>query len=488
MGKNKPLPPRSFLDPLIIFYYDSGKSDKESLDLIVRYHLDTTTYGLGYSSFRKIRRSMDLLGTRQQAHTLESIQDQMQELRVLFPNAGMLEMKSHLFDRYRMKVARSIIESFFATFEPELRQARLGRKLVRMQFWAAGINVLWCFDQHDKWKYKFGLCFHVGVDPFSGYLLWLRVWWNNSNPQLICSYYLDTVEGLGYIPLMTQSDPGTENTRIADAQTHLRQLLDPQLAGSIQHNWKRKKTNVKAEIEWSQFRRRWAPGFENILERGVVAGHYDLSNPIQVLLFRCLAIPWLQGELDRYRQRVNNFKPRKNVHKLTPHGRRQDLHFRPQDFGARDFKVLVPPQDVALARETYIDAGHSVFQLVPPTFAEVVNIIYVAMGQPPVSEKNFWSVYCDVLDQIEAGIEAETIPHAVVREWAEGVVRAVQEDDQAQRQAEVEEAQGAPNLFADPSRPPQGFVVVNNGGEGLPTVQLTDDEDESDGEAWLVDP
>lgn len=91
----------------------------------------------------------------------------------------------------------AVLQEYFETFEPELKQARLGRKLVFRQFWAAGVNVLWCIDQHDKWKYKFGLCFHVAVDPFSGYLIWLRVWWNNSNPILICSYYLDAVSSLG---------------------------------------------------------------------------------------------------------------------------------------------------------------------------------------------------------------------------------------------------------------------------------------------------
>lgn len=91
----------------------------------------------------------------------------------------------------------SLIEEYFESFEPELKIARLGRKLKRAQFYAAGINVLWCMDQHDKWKYKFGLCLHVCVDPFSGYLLWLRVWWNNSNPLVICRYYLETVASLG---------------------------------------------------------------------------------------------------------------------------------------------------------------------------------------------------------------------------------------------------------------------------------------------------
>ncbi|KAF6740840.1 hypothetical protein DFP72DRAFT_1087068 [Ephemerocybe angulata] len=162
----------------------------------------------------------------------------MQELRELFPNAGLRDAKSLLLDRKQLKVPRSVLEEYFEEYEPKLKRERLARNLKRKQFWAAGVNALWCMDQHDKWKYKFGLGLHLAVDPFSGYLLWLRVWWNNSNPILICNYYLETVESLGYVPLLTQSDPGTENTRVANAQSFLRQFLDPSLAGLIQHVWK----------------------------------------------------------------------------------------------------------------------------------------------------------------------------------------------------------------------------------------------------------
>ena len=48
-------------------------------------------------------------------------------------------------------------------------------------------------DQHDKWKW-FGLSLHTGIDPFPGRIHWIKVWWTNSNPKLILSYYLEFVE------------------------------------------------------------------------------------------------------------------------------------------------------------------------------------------------------------------------------------------------------------------------------------------------------
>lgn len=239
-----------------------------------------------------------------------------------------------------------------------------------------------------------------------------------------------------------------------------------------------------------------------------MSGARLVSEPLQAdlvprLLFRYLAIPWLQLELDRYRQRVNNFMPRKNKHKLTPHGRRQDIHFRPQEFGTKDFKVsaipmstlppcshrcaipqiTVPPAAVAQARATFTDAGHPVFELVPASFALIADTIYDALGRPVVDEKSLWVVYSSMLDQIETGIESDTIPHGMVRDWAEGVLKEVRDDDK--REAEAEEARGVPDLFADLGRPLEGFVVVNNGEPGPLMAAFSDDED-SDGENWIA--
>ena len=81
---------------------------------------------------------------------------------------------------------------------------------------------------------------------------------------------------------MTQSDPGTENFGIANAQTMLRQFHDPQLAGTLQHRWMRSKKNIKPEIMWSQLRRRFTPGFEAKLEEGVQQGWYDSNNTLHL--------------------------------------------------------------------------------------------------------------------------------------------------------------------------------------------------------------
>lgn len=83
--------------------------------------------------------------------------------------------------------------------------------------------------------------------------------------------------------MVTQSDPGSENWGFAKGHTYIRHCLDPSLTGTIQHRWYRIKKNVMPEIFWSGLRRRWAPGFENILNapESIEAIDYDRADPLQ---------------------------------------------------------------------------------------------------------------------------------------------------------------------------------------------------------------
>jgi hypothetical protein len=60
-----------------------------------------------------------------------------------------------------------------------------------------------------------------------------------------------------------------------------RQRLDPTLVGTLQHRWMRKKQNIKAEANWSIFRRDFTPGFETVFDCGVNQGWYDVNNALE---------------------------------------------------------------------------------------------------------------------------------------------------------------------------------------------------------------
>ncbi|KAK0186780.1 hypothetical protein F5146DRAFT_1004848 [Armillaria mellea] len=131
-------------------------------------------------------------------------------------------------------------------------------------FYCAGVNDLWCIDQHDKWKYQFDLYVHACVNPFSGVLKWMKIWWNNLNPVLIGKYYLDVVEANG-----------------SHAQTFLRQWADPELCNTVQHCWKAEKMNIPSKIVWSVFCTTFSFGYKGLLQHGVDQGWYDPKEPLE---------------------------------------------------------------------------------------------------------------------------------------------------------------------------------------------------------------
>lgn len=190
--------------------------------------------------------------------------------------------------------------SYFNIYEPELVLQHKANRLRRRHFWAAGVNDIFAVDQHDKWL-RYGLGLHTGIEPFSSRIMWMRVWHSNRNPQLILSYYLDTLDTLGCkysppalfftniliylvldMPMVTQSDPGLENFGIANAHTTLRQWHDPALQGALQHRWMRNKKNIMPKITWSQMRHWFTPGFKSLLDHRVMSGWYDSNNTLQM--------------------------------------------------------------------------------------------------------------------------------------------------------------------------------------------------------------
>jgi hypothetical protein len=74
--------------------------------------------------------------------------------------------------------------------------ARKSNRLKRRLFHAAGVNHLWAMDQHDKWQ-RFGLRLHLCVEPFVGKLMWLVIWWNNTNPRYVAQQFLNTAQKHG---------------------------------------------------------------------------------------------------------------------------------------------------------------------------------------------------------------------------------------------------------------------------------------------------
>ncbi|KAF8582346.1 hypothetical protein K439DRAFT_1618322 [Ramaria rubella] len=347
--------PLEELGPSILKYYEMGMADTDILKHLLDRHVDKEKYGLSIKSLKKMRGQLGLQSIWQQNHDLDSALHALQHVRARYPKAGMRDMKLHILREEGVKV--SCVQS-------------IARKL------------------------------HTGVEPYSGKILWLQVWWTNKNPGLILHYYLEAVQELGAMPLVTQSDPGSENYGVANGHTTLWHMFDPLLQGTRQHRWMQKHNNVKPEILWSQLQRRFTPGFEDLLDDGVHAGWYDPNDPLDVLLFRWLFIPWLQVELDTLKDSHNTAPKRADKNKILPHGRPQLIFEAPHMYDSLDFKVGITPEAVQQVHEHYAPSDDPMFILVPPAFGQLAERIYHSVSRPSISRETIWGIFGNMLVKI----------------------------------------------------------------------------------------
>ncbi|THH04666.1 hypothetical protein EW146_g10119 [Bondarzewia mesenterica] len=199
------------------------------------------------------------------------------------------------------------------------------------------------------------------------------------------------------MPLLTQSDLGTENHGVANGHTTLRHLHDPSLAASLQRKFLGGHRNIKPEIAWRQVCQRWAPGFEDLLDFGVNSGLYNPDDPLERMVFHHIFILWLQKELDKFRLHFNNSKPRYDRNKVLPHERPDNIFECLEDFGTVDFSVKVDPNHLSSVRNQFAPPDHFVFDLVPPEFFQLASQFEAEMGNPEVTEDNIWVIYSELV-------------------------------------------------------------------------------------------
>ncbi|KAG2114843.1 hypothetical protein DEU56DRAFT_874297 [Suillus clintonianus] len=358
-GKNgRGVVSHAIIRPLVEQYVANGYSNQEIISRL-RAHQETSKFNISLSLLKK------------RPHTIESIGPAIERVRQRFPKQGSHDMKQTLRQEEHIMVPRDLILRYMNLHHPDEVQRRKSRRLKRSTFWTAGLHDIWVFDQHDKWR---------------RFQLFLHIWWTNHNPRLICGWYCDTVQSLGAMPLVTQSDPGTENNGIANGHTMLRHLQDPGLARTLQHKFRGDHRNIKPEIFWSQLR---------------------------LLVFHFVFIPWLQHELDLFADKFNNTKPRFNMHKILPHGRPNDIFDCPEKFDCRDFSVIVDNSSLEEVRKTYAPSDHPVFLLVPQEFSQQATAFMSELGHTVLTRDNIWDVYSGLLMCFRA-IEGEDPIRSVI--------------------------------------------------------------------------
>ncbi|KZT31989.1 hypothetical protein SISSUDRAFT_1067287 [Sistotremastrum suecicum HHB10207 ss-3] len=384
-------PPDEMMAKVAILMRDAQMTDAQLVDAVMQDY-DPDVYAMSVGSMRRYRKKYGLLKTRAQHNTVDSIRPYVAAVHERFPTQGVRQTKVVLRQEYDLHVSEKTISTHNRIYEPAAVAARRKHAYIRHAYETPAVGECWSFDQHDKWL-RFRVHLHVGLDVYSGKVLWIKAWWTTSNPRIVCSWYLDVIAELGYMPLFTQSDRGTENNGIANAQNLLRHQLMPGLGESLQHRWRGKNRNIKPEILWRILRRGWSKGFETILEQGFTRELYDTSLMWNCSLFHFLFIPWLQSELDKFKRRVNYTKRRADKNVATPRDEPEFIFRRPRDYGSEDWHVDIAPEELHGVRGRYAPPQHPVFDVVEPEFGAVLDECYQQLGRLEMNRRTCWDVY-----------------------------------------------------------------------------------------------
>ncbi|KZS94018.1 hypothetical protein SISNIDRAFT_384265, partial [Sistotremastrum niveocremeum HHB9708] len=364
--------PEELLKPLFHKYLVQQHLSNTALLKRLKSHYDPEVYGLGLTKLKELRKEWGFLTARAQKHNIRTIDAAIRDNAKRLSQQGRRGLKVSLRRDYGINVSDKPYESF-------------------------GVFETWSFDQHDKWR-RFYLYLHVGLDVFSGKILWLKIWWTNRNPRLVCGWYLDAIEENGGTCDTIQRSQSAHGL-IANAQSYLRHEIDPELGETLQHRWRGKNRNIKPEILWSLLRRWWAPAFEAKLQEGLDV-LYDPTLPLERYTFFYIFIPWLQFELDRYRMTVNDTKKQGKPDKVLPSDAPNMIVEFPEEYG-----VPVPAHLMQDARNKFAPEGHEVNQLVPTEFGRWADECYRRINKPEVTMDSCWDVYSQLLAAIKQWVE-----------------------------------------------------------------------------------
>ncbi|CAK5262397.1 unnamed protein product [Mycena citricolor] len=210
-------------------------------------------------------------------------------------------------------------------------------------------------------------------------------------------------------------------------------------------------------------------GFENILDEGVTNGWYDPGVLLQVLVCRWVFIPWLQAELDAYRQRINMTAKRRDRNKILPHGVPQHMLEFPDEYAILDFKIKVKQEHINTVRQQYADPSHDIFQLVPPDFAQLIQSFYVDLGEPSITRETCWEIYRQLLRCFEHLDKVHNIDSSVDDMWGFALTQAENEyRNKMQPLPNLRPLHGGEDIVGQDGGYYMGGV---NGGNGLDDAQ-----------------
>jgi hypothetical protein len=270
-------------DDLIVMYHQLGFSYDEILALLADHHMIIVSKRTLHRTLRshKLYRRVNL-------RNASSVDEVLAVVERLLNQSGSMHGYRWFHARciqQHVLVAREDIRLILGILDPEGVCARRARRLRRRQYYANGPNFVWHIDGYDKVK-PYGLCIHGCIDGYSRYIVWMRVFRTNNNPDVVGTYYISALQERKAAPRFVRGDRGTENSHIRTMQCLL--------LGDDSFIYGTSTSNQRIESWWGILRRQciqlWMDRFEalkdgcyfegDVLDKALV--QFCFTNVVQV--------------------------------------------------------------------------------------------------------------------------------------------------------------------------------------------------------------
>ncbi|KAF7350254.1 hypothetical protein MVEN_01328900 [Mycena venus] len=251
---------------------------------------------------------------------------------------------------------------------------------------------------------------YASKDQYSSFLHSLLLLPNVRNAIAIAHYYLDLVEGRGYlISIQLTVDGGSEVTEMLKIHERLRASAAPLF---VPPEWPYSASipstqNTPIEGFWRWQRNGEGRSIRHVLEQGAASGIFLPTDDIHRQTFYWIWVPFIQGRLDIFRDYWNNHRIQQSQKKQNASGSSpKNMFLNPQSsrITARDCSIRVDPQLVNEIREVYggVEARDEAYRFVSRIFQAAADGAYVQLGCPEITLETIWDVFSDVVKILDA--------------------------------------------------------------------------------------
>ena len=239
-----------------------------------------------------------------------------------------------------IRIPRKLVQMFLKEIDPAGCERRRQHSIRRSQYVHPGP------DCYDKLKPS-GFPIHGAIDGYSRKILWLKVARTSNSPDMIGSFYSQTVGRLGGCPVKLITDLGTENRLAASIQCFFRN-------NSEAHQYVASPRNQRIEGWWSQFAKQRANWWWNFFKDLVSRNIFDSTDAFQVEALWFSFSGLVQEELNFVMEHWNTNSTRKNRFG-TVSGRPDALYYPSESFGGTpNLMQNVPDQELQYSWENLL--------------------------------------------------------------------------------------------------------------------------------------